>query len=236
MEFLIDPEVPAISPGDVSYYLYFLLLGLAFYAVHKLKGLISRYKNRVRIFFLILAVLQRVTVNSWYLIIGEYSLAYSLPLQICRLVVLVVIIQFFARKESLNQVIFYIGLFAYGAFFYPVGIHPITHMAGWSFFLLHSINILFPFAMYYAVGFMPSFKGLLQAYAIFVVYFSVAYFVNQIAGGNYFYLVERPFLHDLNEMVYIIINLAGTFLGFLVVWFIIQCIIKLREKFMLNLK
>lgn len=230
MEFLVDPQVPVISPGDLSYFIYMVLLLLTFYIVFKLRGVISRNVNRVLLIFLILGLIQRTLITSWYLIIGEYALAYSLPLQICRVIVWLVIIQFFVRKEFINQTIFYIGLFAYAAFIYPVGIHPVIHVAGWSFFLLHGINVIFPLVMHYATGFMPSFKGLLQAYLVFVFYFFAVYLINPLIDGNYFFIEQRPFLYEMDEAAYIALNLVGTFIGFLVVFLLLKLVVKIKMR------
>lgn len=229
MDGVINPAVPFIEPGDFSYFSYLFLLVLSFYVIYRLRFKISRNTQSILFVFLIISLSQRVMINTWYLINDDYSLAYSLPFQICRVVIWLIIIQFFVRKDFLNQAIFYIGLFAYAAFIYPIGIHPVWHMAGWSFFILHAANVLFPFAMHYAVGFVPSLKGVFQAYLVFVVYFFFVYFLNPFVGGNYFFINNRPFFHDMSEAMYVTVNLTGTLAGFLAVYFIIRLIIKSRK-------
>lgn len=230
MDKMINPDTPYIEPGDFSYFVYMVFLAIAAYVIYRLRFKISRNTSLVLFVFLIISVFQRVLINSWYLINDDYSFAYSLPFQICRIIIWLIIIQFFVRKDVLNQAIFYIGLFAYAAFFYPIGIHPVWHMAGWSFFILHAANVLFPLAMHYAMGFVPSLKGTFQAYVIFAVYFLFVYFLNPIVSGNYFFINNRPFFHEMNEGLYVTVNLAGTFIGFMAVYFVIQLIIKFRKK------
>lgn len=230
MDRMINPDTPFIEPGDFSYFLYMILLAIAIYVIYRLRFKISRNTGRVLLVFLLISLSQRVMINFWYLINDDYSLAYSLPFQICRMVIWLIIIQFFARKDFLNQAIFYIGLFAYAAFIYPIGIHPAWHMAGWSFFILHGSNVIFPVAMHFAMGFVPSLKGVFQAYIVFVVYFFFVYFLNPIVGGNYFFINERPFFHDMGEFMYVTVNLAGTLIGFLGVYFIIRLVIKFRKN------
>ena len=231
MDRMINPDTPYIEPGDFSYFLYMFLLAVAAYVIYRLRFNVSRNTSLTLLIFLLISVFQRALINSWYLINDDYSLSYSLPFQICRVIIWLIIIQFFVRKDFLNQTIFYIGLFAYAAFFYPIGIHPVWHMAGWAFFILHAANVLFPLAIHFAMGFIPSLKGVFQAYVIFAVYFLFVHFLNPLVGGNYFFINNRPFFHDMNEALYVIVNLAGTFIGFITVYFIIRLIIKISKKF-----
>lgn len=227
---MINPDTSYIEPGDLSYFLYMLLLIITAYVIYRLRFIISRNTSGVLLTFLIISICQRVMINSWYLINDDYSLSYSLPFQICRVVIWLIIIQFFVRKDFLNQAIFYIGLFASAAFIYPIGIHPVWHMAGWSFFILHAANVLFPLAMHFAMDFIPTLKGVFQAYVIFTVYFIFVYFLNTYVNGNYFFINNRPFFHDMSEALYVTVNLAGTLIGFLTVYLIIRLIIQFRKK------
>lgn len=230
MDIMISPGTSYIEPGDFSYFVYMVLLVIAAYVIYRLRFKISRNTAGVLLVFLFISISQRMMINAWYLINDDYSLAYSLPFQICRMVIWLIIIQFFIRKDFLNQAIFYIGLFAYAAFIYPIGIHPVWHMAGWSFFILHAANVLFPVAMHFAMDFVPSLKGVFQAYLVFVIYFFFVYFLNPLVDGNYFFINNRPFFHDMSEVMYVTVNLAGTLIGFLAVYFIIRLIIKIRKK------
>lgn len=230
MDRMINPDTPYIEPGDISYFLYMLLLIITAYVIYRLRFIISKNTSGVLLAFLIISICQRVMINSWYLINDEYSLSYSLPFQICRVVIWLIIIQFFVRKDFLNQAIFYIGLFASAAFIYPIGIHPVWHMAGWSFFILHAANVLFPLAMHFAMDFIPTLKGVFQAYVIFTVYFIFVYFLNTYVSGNYFFINNRPFFHDMSESLYVTVNLAGTLIGFLTVYLILRLIIQFRKK------
>lgn len=230
MDRVINPAEPFVEPGDFSYFSYLVLLALCFYVIYRMRFRISGKPDKVLFVFLIISIFQRVLINTWYLINDDYSLAYSLPLQICRVVIWLIIIQYFVRKDFLNQAIFYIGLFAYAAFLYPIGIHPVWHMAGWAFFILHASNVLFPFAMYYAAGFIPSLKGVFQAYLIFAAYFFFVYFLNPVVGGNYFFINNRPFFHGMSEPMYVTVNLAGTLIGFFTVYYIIRLLIKFRKN------
>lgn len=230
MDRMINPDTPYIEPGDLSYFLYMVLLLISAYVIYRLRFKISRNTDRMLLIFLFISISQRVLINSWYLINDDYSLSYSLPFQICRVVIWLIIIQYFVRKDFLNQAIFYIGLFASAAFIYPIGIHPVWHMAGWSFFILHAANVLFPLAMHFGMGFVPTLKGVFQAYVIFISYFIFVYFLNTYVDGNYFFINNRPFFHDMNEALYVTVNLVGTLTGFMAAYIIFRLMIKFRKK------
>jgi hypothetical integral membrane protein (TIGR02206 family) len=225
MQSFLDPNAPLVQIGDMNHLMYLIGISVILFTVFTFRKQIKEYPKQVMLGILIVAVVQRIISASYYFIVGEFTVTDSLPLHICRVVCYLIIIQFFVRKPWLDQVIFYWGIFAYASFVYPVGISPAIHMLGISFFMLHSLIIIYPIIRSFINGFVPSIRGALQAAVTFAVYLTCMQLLNNAIGSNYFYTEDRPFLNDLSEPVYFFLNMFGIGIGFVIVALIIHLVI-----------
>lgn len=217
MQSFLDPNAQMVQIGDFNHVIYLLGISIILFLLFKFRNQIKENSGRVMLGILIFAVVQRIVSVSYYVIVGEFTVTDSLPLHICRLVCYLIIIQFFIKKKWLDQVIFYFGIFAYASFVYPVGISPALHMLGMSFFMLHSLIIVYPIIRYFTNGFVPSLRGAFQSAILFSVYLTGMQLLNNAIGSNYFYTEERPFMHDLSDPVYFFLNMFGIGIGFVIV-------------------
>lgn len=213
---------PLVTIGDIYHFTYLVIIVVLVIATVYFRNSIKKYEKAVMIGILLITILQWVVGNAYHVYFGTYTLEESLPLHICRLVCLLIIIQFFLRKNWLDQVIFFWGLFAYGAFIYPVDISRPTHITGITFLILHSLNVLFPLIRYFTVGFLPTFKGSMIASALFAVYLPAMAVTNRWLDSNYFYIEDRPFFHDMGNLTYFLVNLIGVCVSFLIIGWIFQ--------------
>lgn len=234
MEQFFNAVRPIITIGGFDHFIYLFIIVNLFIITIRCRNSIRKYSNRVMFGILVIALLQRILSIDYYIYIENYTLGESLPLHICRLVCILIIIQFFIRKDWLDQLIFFWGIFAYASFIYPDDISPLTHILGVTFVLLHSLNILFPLIRYYTVGFVPTFRGAGVSAAIFIIYLPTMVLLNFWTDGNYFYLSERPFLHNMNNIPYFLINLFGVCIGFLVIGALFSVINKKRKQYNSN--
>lgn len=230
MHSFIDHDAPTVQVGDINHIIYLLGISIIMLILFKFRHQIKEHPKRVMLGILIFAVVQRLVSVSYYLIVGEFTITESLPLHICRLVCYLIIIQYFVKREWLDQVIFYFGIFAYASFVYPLGISPALHMLGISFFMLHSLNIAYPYIRHFTVGFVPTIRGAFQSAIIFSVYLTLMQLLNNTIGSNYFYTEERPFLHEMSDPAYFFLNMFGVSLGFILVGLIITLVIRTVAK------
>ena len=231
MQSFLDPNAQTVQIGDFNHVIYLLGISIILFLLFKFRNQIKENSGRVMLGILIFAVVQRIVSVSYYVIVGEFTVTDSLPLHICRLVCYLIIIQFFIKKKWLDQVIFYFGIFAYASFVYPVGISPALHMLGMSFFMLHSLIIVYPIIRYFTNGFVPSLRGAFQSAILFSVYLTGMQLLNNAIGSNYFYTEERPFMHDLSDPVYFFLNMFGIGIGFVIVALLIHLVINyVRHK------
>src|SRR5699024_7644085 len=125
--------------------------------------------------------------------------------------------------------IFYWGIFAYASFIYPVGISSPFHMLGISFFILHTLIILYPMLRHLVTGFYPSGRGAIVSSAFLMIYITLMHVLNRSIGRNYFYTIDRPFCHDMPELTYFLVNLIGVSSGFILVGLVLQGLKLIRK-------
>ncbi|AYW47466.1 TIGR02206 family membrane protein [Tetragenococcus koreensis] len=229
MDQFFNAARPEITIGGKDHFLYLFIIIALLTLLFCYQRQVKIYEKTVMWIVLLLALIQRGLSLAYFISIGEYTLAEALPLHICRLVCLFIILQFFLQKDWLDQIIFFWGLFAYASFVYPVEISPLTHVMGITFVLLHSLNILFPLVRYFTVGFVPSFRGSLLAVVLFAIYLPLVAVFNELTDGNYFYLVERPFFHNMASLPYFLLNFFGVSIAFLMVGLVFDKIGKARD-------
>lgn len=225
MQSFLDPEAPLVQIGDLNHVIYLAGIFVILFMLFKFRYQIKENPKTAMLGILIFAIVQQIISSSYYILADEFTVTDSLPLHICRVVCYLIIIQYFAERKWLDQIIFYFGLFAYASFIYPVGISPALHMLGLSFFMLHSLIIVYPIIRYFTSGFAPSLRGAFQSAILFAVYLTGMQLLNNAIGSNYFYTEERPFLHDLSEPVYFLLNMFGIGIGFVIVALLVHLVI-----------
>ena len=225
MQTFVDPNATTIEFGSLEHMIYLLGFIIVIAFLIKNRSWVKEEPKKAMIVILSFAVLQRVLSVIYYVTFADYLITESLPLHICRLVCYMIIIQFFVNKDWLDQIIFYWGVFAYASFVYPVGISQPWHMLGVTFFILHTLIIVYPYVRHAIAGFVPNIKGAIIAAFGFMIYMTGAHFLNKAIGSNYFYTIDRPFWQDLGEFEYYIITLSGMMFGFVLVGVLIQTVI-----------
>lgn len=230
MNWFWDEEVPHIVAGGISHIIYIIVLITAFSIIYRRRRRFKDHLPRIYFIFAVLGIIHQLMITSWYIFETGYDLTNALPLHICRVVVWFIILQSFVKRVWLTDAIFFFGLYAYGSFALPTAIHPPFHFVGWTFVLLHSIIIIYMFVIHWATGWIPTFKGALRTFGLFLIYFAVILMVNALVEGNYFYLHDRPFLHDMVDGPYMILNVAGTFGVFLLGLVLSKILLKFEKR------
>lgn len=114
------------------------------------------------------------------------------------------------------DVIFHFSIYALISFFYPLDVHHFGHIGGISYMINHLVTVLIPVYAAIAYGWCPNWKSWARASAAFTVYLPVAVIANKLTGGNYFYLVERPFWHSAPAWLFTGLAYIATLAGFAV--------------------
>lgn len=230
MNWFWDEAVPYIQVGGIGHFTYILFLIIVFSIIFRNRSKFRGKTDKVYLIFSVLGLIHQLMITSWYIFETGFDMRDAMPLHICRVVVWFIILQPLIRGRRMHSVIFYFGLYAYGSFGLPIAIHPPFHFVGWTFALLHTTIIVYPFIIHWATGWIPTFKGAIRSFGVFLVYFLVILIVNALVDGNYFYMDERPFLHEMADIPYILLNIAGTFGVFMLGLLLSKVILKFEKR------
>lgn len=232
MNWFWDEAVPYIQVGGMGHFIYILFLIIVFSIIFRNRKnfSFSGKLEKVYLSFSLLGLVHQLMITGWYIFETGFDMRDAMPLHICRVVVWFIIFQPLIRRPGMNNLIFFFGLYAYGSFTLPIAIHPPFHFVGWTFALLHTVIIVYPFIIHWATGWIPTFKGALQSFGIFLIYFTMVLIVNALVDGNYFYMDERPFLHEMPAFPYTMLNAVGTFCIFMTGLLLSKILLKFERQ------
>ena len=195
----------------IIYIIGLIVIGAALFIK---KDAVNEHRRTITVVILIVSIIQQILLYSSYYFILDFDLGESLPLQISRVNTILGIIFLITKNDKVFRVLALFGLFAWLSFLYPSRVYGITHPIGWSFFINHVVTLLLPFYGIIAYNMKIKTMDSLKVFPWFVLYVAVAYFVNMLTDGNYFYLKHKPIFADLHDVFYIPISLLFTYVLF----------------------
>src|SRR5699024_6074598 len=192
----------------IIYIIGLIIIGAALFIK---KDAVQEHRGTITVVILIVSIFQQILLYSSYYFILDFDLGESLPLQISRVNTILGIIFLITKNDKVFRVLALFGLFAWLSFLYPSRVYGITHPIGWSFFINHVVTLLLPFYGIIAYNMKIKTMDSLKVFPWFVLYVAVAYFVNMLTDGNYFYLKHKPIFAGLHDVFYIPISLLFTY-------------------------
>lgn len=223
------PDSYFIRPFDAQHAVYlgiFLIVLFLILAQHR------RIKEQIEPVLgttLALSIMQVIILYGSYLAEG-FNWAEGLPLHISRISTFIGIFWLITRKPIFMDILFFFGLYAYGSFFYPSRVHPITHPIGISFLVNHIVTILLPIISVIAFDWRPTKRAYWRSVGFFLIYLAAAMVTNALTGGNYFYMTKRIAFHDLPLWQYTIFVIFLTMAIFAAGFFAGNALIKAYHK------
>lgn len=129
----------------------------------------------------------------WSIAIGDWSMAYSLPIQLCEATAFLAAYMLLRNSYAAFEVVYFLGLGgSLQALATPDLYYPFPHIRYLIFFLEHGAVILSIFYMMLVHHFLPTLKSLLKAIVAANIYLLVMIGVNALTGGNYLFLSSKP--------------------------------------------
>lgn len=165
-------------------------------------------------FFFLTLLFQQIGLYIWYYLALDFDLSLSLPMHFSRVTSIFILLHFIFKNAFWSQLAFYWGIYSIGTFAWPTDLNGLDHILGWSFLISHLVTLVFPLLLYFGEGWQPKRSNLHLAYLVFLIYMPITHWVNEVTGGNYFYLVNRPFLNDLPYGQYLTLVIIATYLIF----------------------
>lgn len=225
----ISFDTPFIAPFTWQHgqYVWLVLLNFTYIILHR-----DRIKREPDPFFktyFFVSLFQIISLYSWYVLETRFDLAVALPLELSRITSILYLIYLKYPKEKIINIAFYFGLFAVGSFLLPTTINDLDHILGWSYFINHAITLTTPLLAYYAFGWRPQTQNIKKACRYFLFYIMVVVILNPLVEGNYFYLVDRPFLNDWPFLLYLLFVFIGTYIVFWAGYGLFEFFVKIEK-------
>ncbi len=214
MNTFIDPNVRLIDLFGVEHFFYLSVMISAFLLIWMNRTQLHQHQRIIKIVLIVVSIFQQILLYSWFALMTNFDLSQALPLHLCRISTILGLIYLFTGKKFWMDLVFYFGLFSYASFIYPLSIQPPYHALGMSFLLNHMLTLLLPFIAWNAFEWRPQKENLKWVSLSFLVYLVMAVLANQLYGGNYFYLTQRPFFNNLSVFVYYPLVMGVTLTGF----------------------
>ncbi len=155
----------------------------------------TRNQDKRRFMLTIASVLLvcEVIRTGWFIAIGEYTLKYSLPFQLSRILVFIEALAIFFNRRFLKEFTYACGLFSVAAFIAPdIMQYPIFHINTLRYTIAHILLIAVPLMWIVADGFRPDIKFLPKCAALLVGIAIAAETLNIILGSNYLHIHYIP--------------------------------------------
>ena len=146
---------------------------------------------------IILAVLisfQQILLYAWYTYSGEWSVSWTLPLQLCDMSIFLSVPVLVTKNRYLSELLYFWGLGgATQAILTPdVGNYSFPHFVFYQFFLCHGLIVLTCLFIILVDSFRPTIKSVIRTFVITNLYAAVIIPINSLSGGNYLFLRYRP--------------------------------------------
>lgn len=179
----------------VAVTIIFMIVGLIIYNKERLRE--SRYLNVIRYTLVLLTLGQEVSLNIYRIVMGEWVIATSLPLQLCGLGILMTSYLLITKNEKLFQHIFFVMLIGATMALITPGIEDrlgFPHYRYFQFFLSHGLIVINFTVLLFVYNWQKNirYRLLLNNFASLLVIALVLLIINIITGGNYMYLMGKP--------------------------------------------
>jgi hypothetical integral membrane protein (TIGR02206 family) len=153
-------------------------------------------QQRERICWLLAGFLiaNQLAWDAWQYFNGLWSLAYSLPLQICTLSGVLCAIMVATRSYRLYELLYFWGIAGAGNGLITPDLlmYGFPHFRFWLFFTAHGGIIVAIAFMTLAYGVRPTWRSVWRAVLLTNAYMAIIVVVNTITGGNYMYIARTP--------------------------------------------
>ncbi|PWK14507.1 TIGR02206 family membrane protein [Tumebacillus permanentifrigoris] len=138
--------------------------------------------------------LSEIALESWQAAQGDWSIDFSLPLQLCSISLLLSIVMMLNKSYRLFEFLSLAGLGgALQAIITPdLGNYAFPHFRTFEFFIGHGAIVLACFFMVFVEGYRPTLGSVWRSLAALNVLAVLIYGLDLLIGGNYMFLVHKP--------------------------------------------
>lgn len=154
----------------------------------------KKMTKNIPIVFAIILILFECAYVIWSILSGYFSVAYSLPLQLCDITLILTAVMLLKKSYSIFEIVYFLGLAGdTQALLTPeIGQFNFPHFFYINFFVTHGIVIFSVLYITLIEGYKPKFKSIWKALIITNLLAVLAGIVNILVKGNYMFLCSKP--------------------------------------------
>lgn len=193
-EFLSLAHIGAVT------FIMVLLLVMFLYR-QKLKHSESARKT-LRYTLLAVLVLSQLMLEAWYQIYDLWDPAYTLPLELCSITLLLSCVMLVTRNRMLYILVFYAGICgALAALMTPDLIYTFPHFRFIQFFIAHGAIIAAALYMTWIEQIRLTITSVPLSMLLLNVIAGIVWCFNQLFGANYMFLSHKPESPSILDML-----------------------------------
>ncbi|EST52668.1 hypothetical protein T458_17060 [Brevibacillus panacihumi W25] len=159
-------------------------------------------------------LLTELAFQFWHVWTQTWSTAYTLPLQLCSVSLLLCVVMLYSKSYALYEVTFFAGVGgALQAMLTPELFYPFPHFRFLHFFLAHACIIWACLYMTWVEKYQPTLRSVWKTMVFLNLLLVIALLVNRWTGGNYLFVSRKPdnpsLIDYLGAYPWYIISLEG---------------------------
>lgn len=154
----------------------------------------GQQRERIRYLLAGVLVVNQLAWDAWQYFNGMWTLAFSMPLQICTLTGVLCAVLVLTGSYRLFELLYFWGFAGAGnALITPDLLsYGFPHFRYWLFFSAHGAILVALAFMILSHGFRPTWRSVWRAVLLTNCYMAIIMGVNAITGGNYMYIARTP--------------------------------------------
>lgn len=169
------------------------LIGFILVLIFAYRTTLVKYRDLIRITIGIVLILSRVALDIWYIITDNWSVSFSLPLELCSIASLLAGIMLLTKSRFLVETIYFIGIGgALQALITPELYFGFPQFRYIQFFTDHALLILAPLLMIWFYNYKITFKSLIKSFVTINIIAAVVFVLNMLLDANYMFLSSKP--------------------------------------------
>ncbi|MFS0552925.1 TIGR02206 family membrane protein [Brevibacillus sp. 179-C9.3 HS] len=190
--FLTGEPFRLFSPSHlITLIMVLCLVVLTYLFRKKLQAPANRFATRYVLAGILL--LSEVCYQLWHVYTESWTAAYTLPLQLCSVTLLLSAIMLMTRSYGLYEITFFAGIGgAMQALLTPELFYPFPHFRFVHFFVAHAGIVLACLYMTWVEGYRPTVRSIWKTMGFLNLLLFIALFVNNATGGNYLFVSRKP--------------------------------------------
>lgn len=187
---------------DITHLITIVLIGFCIICLFVFRDNLKKYRNTLRITIGVTLLLSRMTLDTWYIVTGNWDVRSSLPFELCSIASILAGIMLLTKNRFLCEILYFIGIAgALQAIITPELFFGFPQFRYIQFFLDHGLLILAPLYMIALYDYKITFRSLVKAFISINVIAAIVFPINLLLDANYMFLSHKPSSASLLDLL-----------------------------------